>query len=361
MPLTTVNQGLLSTDEQYTGFKNRIINGDMQVDQRNNGASVSGTTGVYTVDRWQVQNNSGAARFNAQQNAGSVTPPSGFRNYLGMTSTSAYSVAANDVIGIRQHIEGFNAADLMWGTSNAQTVTLSFWVRSSLTGTFGALISDSSGDTAAYPATYTISSANTWEQKSVTIVGPTIGTWNTTNGRGIGVMFLLGLGSNQTGTPNAWTASAIYGPTGSTSVVGTNGATFYVTGVQLEKGSTATSFDVLDYGRELMLCQRYLPAFIRGPANAYVGTGWIYNSTNAAIYVPFLVAARTNPTGVTATGVFTVDSTIAATVSSITLSTPAIFGTTLVATTSTTMTAGYGCGLVMLNSSTQVLFTGCEL
>jgi hypothetical protein len=249
--------GEFNSDSTF-GFKNRIINGAMVIDQRNAGASFSSSTnGAYNLDRWYNQNNSGGTKFTVQQNAGSVTPPSGFKNYLGVTSTSAYSVASSDVIGIGQYIEGFNVADLNWGAANAQTVTLSFWVRSSLTGTFGGSLNEANAGTAYYPYTYTISSANTWEYKTVTVVGPTIGTWQTGNLRGINVLFNLGTGSTYSGTAGSWSASSYYAPTGATSVVGTNGATFYITGVQLEVGSTATSFDYRPYGTELALCQRY--------------------------------------------------------------------------------------------------------
>jgi hypothetical protein len=239
------------------GFKNRIINGAMVIDQRNAGASVSGTSAVYTLDRWTVQNNSGAARFNVQQNVNSVTPPAGYNYYLGVTSTSAYTVASTDVIGIQQFIEGYNIADLAWGTASAAPVAVSFWVRSSLTGTFGGCLIESNVGTAFYPFTYTISAANTWEQKTVTVPGPTIGTWNSTNARGTQVLFNLGTGSTYIGAAGAWTANAYYAPTGATNFVATNAATWYVTGVQLEKGSTATSFDYSSIGQELMLCQRY--------------------------------------------------------------------------------------------------------
>jgi hypothetical protein len=249
--------GGTGTNTGYYGFKNRIINGAMVIDQRNAAASVSGTTGVYTLDRWTVQNNSGSARFNVQQNVNSVTPPAGYKYYLGITSTSAYSVAATDILGIQQFIEGYNTADFAWGTASATAITLSFWVRSSLTGTFGGSVVEGAAGSALYPFTYTISTANTWEQKTVTIAGPTIGTWNSTNGRSIQLLFSMGTGSSFTGTAGSWTTSSYYAPTGATSVVGTNGATFYITGVQLEKGSTATSFDYRPYGTEYVLCQRY--------------------------------------------------------------------------------------------------------
>jgi hypothetical protein len=240
----------------YTGYKNRIINGGMVIDQRNNGASVTIASGqFYTVDRWGAFSTQ-ASKYSAQQNAGSVTPPSGFKNYLGFTSLAATTVTATDYFMVTQPIEGLNIADLNWGTASAATVTLSFWVRSSLTGTFGGALTNS-GSTRSYPFSYTISAANTWEQKSITIAGDTSGTWLTTNSVGIQVILGFGVGTTYSGTAGAWSGSSLFSATGATSVVGTNGATFYVTGVQLERGSNATSFEFRDYGRELMMCQRY--------------------------------------------------------------------------------------------------------
>jgi hypothetical protein len=256
MSLTQVDGGMLSpTNGQFYGFKSKIINGAMMIDQRNAGASVSATTSAYSVDRWLPYAGQ-TSKMTAQQNAGSVTPPAGFGNYLGITSSSAYSVISSDIFGVFQYIEGYNIADLGWGSANAQPITLSFWVRSSLTGTFGGALRNSAADR-SYPFTYTISSANTWEYKTITIPGDTSGTWLTTNGVGIRLQFGLGVGSNFSGTAGAWAAGNFISATGATSVVGTNGATFYITGVQLEKGSTATSFDYRPYGTELALCQRY--------------------------------------------------------------------------------------------------------
>ena len=238
------------------GFKNRIINGAMVIDQRNAGASVTQTTSVvYTVDRWSCYG-SATSKFTVQRNAASVTPPVGFTNYLGVTSSSAYSVGASEFFFIQQVIEGFNIADFGWGSANAATVTLSFWVRSSLTGTFGGTISNGATNR-VYPFTFTISSANTWEQKTVTVVGDTTGTWSTDNTGGVVVNFNMGAGASVSGTAGAWSGSTLRAPTGATSVVATNGATFYITGVQLERGSTATSFDFRSIGTELALCQRY--------------------------------------------------------------------------------------------------------
>jgi len=248
--------GGTGTTTGYYGFKNRLINSAMVIDQRNAGASVTQTTtALYPVDRFLIVG-SVASKFTAQRNAGSVTPPAGYINYLGLTSSSAYTVGAAETFVVQQRIEGLNIADLAWGTASAATVTLSFWVRSSLTGTFGGSLRNSAANR-SYPFTYTIASANTWTQASVTIAGDTTGTWLTTNGIGVSVIFSIGTGSTDSGTAGAWAATNYTSATGAVSVVGTNGATFYITGVQLEKGSTATSFDYRPFTTELQLCQRY--------------------------------------------------------------------------------------------------------
>jgi len=239
----------------FIGHRNRIINGAMMIDQRNAGASVTPTSGSYTLDRFYFSL-SQASKLTSQQNAGAVTPPAGFTKYLGVTSSSAYTVGASEIFAVAQQIEGYNIADLAWGTASAATVTLSFWVRSSLAGTFGGVINND-GSSRSYPFSYTINSANTWEKETITIPGDTSGTWNSTNGNGINLRFGLGVGSTYSGTAGAWSGSTFYSVTGATSVVGTNGATFYITGVQLERGSTASSFEYRSFGAELALCQRY--------------------------------------------------------------------------------------------------------
>jgi hypothetical protein len=289
------------TADSLQGFRNRIINGDMGIDQRNAGASVSTSSGtlVYTLDRWAA-NYSQTSKYTVQQNAGSVTPPTGFTNYLGVTSTSAYSVLSGDYFMVNQRIEGFNVADLGWGTANAAAVTLSFWVRSSLTGTFGGVITNSAQNR-SYPFTYTISAANTWELKTITIAGDTTGTWLTNNGQGLFVNFGLGVGSTYSGTAGAWSGSNLYSATGATSVVGTNGATFYITGVQLEVGSVATPFERIDYGTELALCQRYY--FKLTPKNTgYFSSGYNNSTTVHRGIVNFPVSMRTEPTALEQTG-----------------------------------------------------------
>jgi hypothetical protein len=287
----TFNDNTTQNTSAYGGgfaMRNRIINGDCRIDQRNAGASVTPANGAYTLDRWGVYQFSSASKFSVQQ---SSTAPTGFNNSLIVTSLSAYSVAVGDIYGIYQRIEGFNVADLGWGTANAQTVTLSFWVRSSLTGTFGGAFQNDAGDR-AYPFTYTISSANTWEQKTITVAGDTTGTWLKTNGDGLQITFGLGVGSNRSATAGSWQAGNFGSATGATSVVGTNGATFYITGVQLEKGSTATSFDYRPYGTELALCQRY---YIEYPAST-VPTGYQDGTTNVVGTLNTPVTLRATPT-----------------------------------------------------------------
>ena len=271
-----------------TRFKNRIINGDMRIDQRNAGASVTQTTSAtYVVDRFFIYG-SVASKFTAQQNAGSVTPPAGYINYLGITSSSAYTVGASEEFWLAQRIEGLNIADLAWGTANAKTVTLSFQIYSSLTGTFGGVLKNSAGNR-SYPFTYTVSSASTWTSISITVAGDTTGTWLTTNGIGLSVIFGLGVGSTGSGTAGAWAVANYNSATGATSVVGTNGATFYITGVQLEVGSSATGFEYVDYGTQLVMCQRYCQL---------IGTGSIgrwNSSTQAEHGIVFKTTMRTTP------------------------------------------------------------------
>jgi hypothetical protein len=274
------------------GLKNRIINGDMVIDQRNAGASVTqSTANQFAVDR-TFGIGGVAGKFTMQQ---SSTAPTGFTKSLLVTSTSSYSVPAGDLYLIGQSIEGFNVADLGWGTANAKTVTLSFWVRSSLTGTFGGAIGNAGwlSNTRSYPFSYTISSANTWEQKSITIAGDTTGTWATNNTTGLTVSFGLGVGTSSSGTAGAWVGTNVLAPTGATSVVGTSGATFYITGVQLERNTTATPFEWLPYTTELQLCQRYYQTESNQVRFCYMRTAtdnWRH------VAIDFKVSMRATPT-----------------------------------------------------------------
>ena len=292
----TLAVNIAQSGSNNVSFRNRLINGAQVIDQRNAGASVAMTGGIYITDRWRSYA-SAASKLTAQQ---SSTVPTGFSNSLLFTSQSAYTQSATDEFLVEQRIEGFNTSDLAWGTANAQTVTLSFWVRSSLTGTFSGALSNSAQDR-NYPFTFTISTANTWEYETITIAGDTSGTWiGSTNGIGIRVKFNLGTGSTYLQTAGAWTASYANGATGSVALVNTNTATFYITGVQLEAGTTASPFEYRQYGTELVLCQRYYETS-RGTASTFTqGTTIAYpvfvSDTNRTSGRQFSVAKRSAPT-----------------------------------------------------------------
>jgi len=303
MPYGTVNADLMTTSDGVSssglyGFKNRIINGAMVVSQRNGASSVTPNSGnTYTLDRWFLSASQNS-KFTVGQNLNSVSLPAGYINYLGASVASAYSSGSSDYFSLCQNIEGLNITDLAWGTANAKTVTLSFQVYSSLTGTFSGALQNS-GASRSYPFTYTVSSANTWTSVSVTIAGDTSGTWLTTNGVGISVNFNLGSGSTLLGTAGAWAGTWYIGATGANNIVANAGATFYITGVQLEKGSTATSFDYRPYGTELALCQRYYQ--FTGTVNQnYAGYG--SGSTAVVFTVPLPVPLRAAPTVTVASG-----------------------------------------------------------
>jgi hypothetical protein len=291
----TVNK--LDNQAQSPTFRNRIINGDMRIDQRNAGAAVANANN-YIMDRWAFLNGTDAV-FSGQQ----VTDaPAGFINSALLTVTTAdTSVTTTQNAVITQSVEGLNCSDLGWGSANAQTVTLSFWVKSSLTGTFGGSLRNSAFNR-SYPFTYAISAANTWEQKFVTIVGDTGGTWLTTNGVGIRVSFSMGAGPDRSGTAGAWSSNNNVSATGATSVVGTNGATFYITGVQLEAGSVATPFERRQFGQELALCQRYYQKITTTGAGQIFGSGMMQGTIAMRSFIPFIVPTRVNPTAAETSG-----------------------------------------------------------
>ena len=287
----TIN-GQTPTESNMAG-RNRIINGDMRIDQRNAGASVTPTAG-YTLDRWLVyESTDGAISIQQVSDA-----PSGFSTSLKATTTTAdSSLGATQYCYLEHRIEGYNFSDLGFGTASAQNVTLSFQVKSSLTGTFGGVLMNSANNR-CYPFTYTINAASTWETKSVTVAGDTTGTWvGATNGIGIRAIFGLGLGSTYSGTAGAWAGAELYAPTGAVPLIGTLNATWQITGVQLEAGSVATPFERRFYGQELALCQRYyysMPSMTNYPAFHY--------NFSAYTNVILPVTMRTTPT-VTANGI----------------------------------------------------------
>ena len=295
--ITFADNSVQNTAATGFGFKNRLINGQMVIDQKNAGASVTPAAGTYLVDRWAFYV-SQASKITAQQNKGAITPPTGFSNYLGISSSSAYSLSATDQFTLYQKVEGFNFADMAWGTASAATVVLSFKVYSSLTGTFGGSLQNSAANR-CYPFSYSVPVANTWTTVSVTIAGDTTGTWvGATSGVGVNVNFSLGTGSTYSGTAGAWVgADYITSFTGATSVVGTSGATFYITGVQLEKGSTATSFDYRPYGTELALCQRYYEILTNDATSGFsIISGMLLAASSSYANWFFKQTKRSSPT-----------------------------------------------------------------
>jgi hypothetical protein len=294
----TFNDGSQMGTASALGMRNRLINGCMRYDQRNNGVATTNTINGYATDRWQVLQGT-TGKLTAQQmqtantsaaNYESNSVPAGHFNSLKITSQSAYSVGSNELYRVVQIVEGINWADMSWGTSAAATVTLSFLVKSSLTGTFGGVIGRTDG-ARTYPFTYTINSANTWQQVTIVIPGDTVGTYLADNSGVLYLQFSLGLGSSVAGgTAFTWGTSAVGAPSGVTSLVGTNAATWYITGVQLERGSVATPFEYRQYGQELALCQRYyqLSNALAGVADA--------TTTRMGVNVTWGTAMRATPT-----------------------------------------------------------------
>jgi hypothetical protein len=353
LPATT---GTMALTTGQIGMKNRIINGNMVIDQRNAGASVSiDGAASYTLDRYLCQDNTDGS-FSVQQ---SSTAPTGFNNSLLATITGTDSSLTTTQFGrIVQRIEGYNMADLGWGTASAKTVTLSFWVCSSVTGTFSGTLTNNAGDR-VYAFTYTISSANTWEQESITIAGDTTGTWLTTNGTGIELNLSIGAGPDRSVTAGSWGTSLAYAATGQTNLFATSGATFYITGVQLEVGSAATTFDFRSYTTELANCQRYYQRLNSNGNRDF--NGYVYSASlivaQLQLPVPMRAAVSTLTTSGTA-GDYTIFNTSTNTSTS---TVPALntggINTICLTAAPTGLTAGQGIALGGTNTNAYYAFS----
>jgi hypothetical protein len=277
----------------FIGHRNRIINGAMVIDQRNAGAVVT-SNDFFPVDRFRLGFGNSSGAFSAQQ---TTTAPAGFINSIKyLTTTADASLGASEYATLYHAVEGLNVADLAWGTANAATVTLSFWCRSSITGTFGGSIRNGAGNR-SYPFSYTINQANTWEKQTITIPGDTTGTWLTTNGVGLYLNFGMGTGTSLSATAGAWTAGNYINVTGAVNLIATLNADFYITGVQLERGSTASSFEYRPYGTELALCQRYYVQSNNAPSGGqFMDVVGRFSGTTQAIYTIYLpVTMRAQP------------------------------------------------------------------
>jgi hypothetical protein len=283
MALTRASAAVVKTEELVNN-RNRIINGDMRIAQR----GAAGGTGAFInyIDQFSVGRDGGTTGNSFSQ---SSDAPVGFANSALLTVTATNgSPGATNYFEIRHAIEANNMYDFLFGTVNAQTVVLSFWVKSSVTGTFGGAFNNS-GFNYCYPFSYAINSANTWEYKTITITGATAGTWLTGVNAGCYILWSLGLGSTYLGTSGAWTATRKQGVTGQVQLWETNGATFRLTGVQLEVGSTATPFEHRPYGTELALCQRYYQRI-----DGFFAVG--FNSTTMTGSINFPIEMRSSPT-----------------------------------------------------------------
>ena len=267
--------------------RNRIINGAMTIHQRG-GAITSG----YTLDRFGILNTTdGAISVTQDTNA-----PSNFKNSLKVTVTTAdSSLASTQRLAIRHRLEGNNVADFDFGSSSAQTVTLSFWVRSSETGTYGGSLQNSATNR-TYVFSYSISAADTWEKKTITVAGDTSGTWATDNSEGICINWSLGCGSSFLNSAGSWLAADAKSVTGESPLIGTDAATWQITGVQLEAGSVATPFEHRQYGQELALCQRYY--FVNTGDGSFVAYAFSVNTTDTYRHIlyPWPVQMRATPT-----------------------------------------------------------------
>jgi len=331
-------------------MKNRFINGAFNVNQYNLG-TVTPTGNQYIIDRW-LSNVSVASKFSVAQ---SSVAPAGFTNSALITSTSAYTVASGDYETFQQRIEANNMLDMGWGTANAKTVTLSFWVNCSLTGTFGGSIYFPASTTRSYPFSYTISAANTWQQIAITIPGDTVtNTAPTGTNLYCIVQWALGVGSTYTTTAGSWVNGNYASSTGATNLIATNGATFYITGVQLEVGSSATGFEYRQYQQELALCQRYLPAF--NGYNLY-GTSFTYTTNTMWLAMSFHVPTRVAPTGITTTALSNFTVSGVGTPTGIALQNAGVDTANLLIT----YPGISGVQSLFGSGPAQILFTGCEL
>jgi hypothetical protein len=268
MPISTIPTSGLSSD-QGVNFRNLIINGDMSIDQRNSGASQTiASANTYYIDRFLAREVTDGALTIDQD----TTSPDDFTHSMKITTTTAdSSLSSTQRAYVVQKIEGYNISKLAFGTSSAKSITISFYVRSSLTGTFsGSILNE--GENRSYVFEYTINSADTWERKTITIAGDTSGTWDTDNTVGMLIYFSMGMGSTYSGTAGAWSGSQLFASTGSTNLVSTLNATWYMTGLQIEVGTSASDFEFLPYDVNLRRCQRYFQTYQSGGMICWSGT-----------------------------------------------------------------------------------------
>lgn len=306
MNVATMNVATISCTTGLM-FRNRIINGDFRLDQRNAGASFTPTVvgKTYTLDRWWGWCAVGS-KFSVQRST-EVPVGRGFTNSVLVTSLSPYSTPVGGYYGFGQYIEGYNIADMGFGTASATTATLSFWARSSIAGTFSVSLENGSFNR-SYIFNYTISSVNTWQYFTLPFTADTTGTWDSTTGQGLRIWWDLGSSdTTYAAAAGSWLAADVLRTTGAVSLVGTNAATLYIAGAQLEKGSAATPFEFRPFAIELALCQRYFQLYNTsggsGVSNGILGIGHVNSTSTVQVAIPLKVSMRVGPTSFTNTAV----------------------------------------------------------
>jgi hypothetical protein len=336
------------------GRRNLVINGAMNVAQRGTSAITSGT--AYPVDRFFLTNGT-AGTFSIQY---STTSPSNFGQSIALTITGTdASPDPTDFSSIRYKVEHNDMRHLYWGYSTASTVTLSFYVRSSVTGTHGGAIRNDSVNK-AYPFSYTIDTADTWERKTITIAGETAGSWGSGANTGLEINWCIGAGSSRLGTAGAWNSNNNVGATGQVNLYATNGSTFYLTGVQLEVGESATPFEHRSYGEELALCQRYFYRTAPAQNYGYYADAAAESTTAASAFFQYPVQMRASPTG-SSSGAFQMTSNTSRTVTAINFAAASQSGCRLDIRVATGYTAGYAYSMRNLGDPNAYLQFDAEL
>jgi len=358
----TPNQTVINATGQLAGFRNRIINGAMDIAQRGTSGTITTASNYQSVDRWATRGMTGSGHTFAQI----ADAPAGFVNSAKVTIGTGGTPAAGDLNYIYQAIEGYNVMDLAFGTSSAQTIAISFWVKASISGTYAFNIINM-GNNRSYVTSYTITNPNVWQYQSIIVPGDITGTWLTNNSTGLYVLWDLGSGSTyNTSTLNSWQTGWYQNQSASVRPISTSGATFQITGVQLEKGSVATQFERRTYGLELALCQRYLPAFIAGQAsNSAVGSGQCFSATSGLAMFEFPVTPRIPPTSIAVSSVShyqVLNSTGAGTtVTGLTFNSASSVGCFMNFSVGSGLAAGNATFMLSSNASAYILFNGSEL
>ena len=353
---------------QIGGSRNMIINGAMQVAQRGTSIAVSSAL-VYTLDRFAAENDTTTMTATQASDA-----PTGFEYSLKLTNGTGATATGTHINRIRYALEGYDTNQLEIGTANAKKVTLSFHVKSSITGTYIVSFLDSGNDN-GYPASYTINSANTWEKKTITLTMSDYGSWVGSSTNAINLILHWDLGSGpdrDLSNLNAWNDGSAndFSHSSQTEWVGTTGSTFYLTGVQLEVGSQATPFEHRSFGEELRLCQRYYyreEASSVSSSTSYkrYGVGQYYSATAAEAFVYLPVTMRAVPTlettGTSTDYAFYAGSNVRSISNNFSLNGSTDKNFLIVNGTTSSQTLGHAASLLSNNNTTSFIAANAEL